>query len=144
MYMIEVIILSIPESEGSYRTLGYRISYYNSPSLHENLLLNFFYMGTTKSTRQYMAAHINERQTKTMDEFGNKIVGTVPSSSPFTDSRHTRRHPYKFRCTLHTKRWTKSRINHYANIFSQAVKTKKTSTPMEKKTFVQSLINLFA
>lgn len=101
-------------------------------------------MGTSKDTKQYMAARINAKQTSVYDEKGHKQVGTVDSTSPFTDSRHTRRHPYKFRCTLHTKKWTKARVNHYANIFAQATKMKTAKAPKEKKSFVRSLVNLFA
>ena len=101
-------------------------------------------MGTTKATKQYMAARINAPQVNTRDERGNKIVGTVTSNSPYNDSRHTRRHPYSFRCTLHTKKWTKARVDHYANIFAQATKMKSTETSLEKKSFVQSLANLFS
>lgn len=101
-------------------------------------------MGTTKDMKQYMAARRNAKQTKTKDEFGNKIVWTVICDSPYGESRQVRRHPYSFRCTLHTKKWTKARVNHYANIFAQATKMKTTKAPKEKKSFVRSLVNLFA
>ena len=53
-------------------------------------------------------------------------------------TREAERHPWRYRCTLHTKKWTKHRIEYYATQFKQAIDIKharmksKTTTAAKK------------